>query len=164
MARSKRTSAGILLYRRHGDRLEVLLAHPGGPLFAQRDEGAWTIPKGEVEEGDDSAPDDERLLATALREMREETGIEARGPFVALGSITQKGGKVVHAWACAGDCDPASIRSNTFEMEWPPHSGRRQRFPEVDRAEFFAVAAAAAKIKPAQRELIDRLVLALGRS
>jgi predicted NUDIX family NTP pyrophosphohydrolase len=164
MARSKRSSAGILLYRLRAGRLEVLLAHPGGPLFAQRDEGAWTIPKGEVEEGDASAPDSDRLLATALREMREETGIEAHGPFVALGSITQKGGKVVHAWACAGDCDPASIRSNTFEMEWPPHSGRRCRFPEVDRAEFFDVAAAAAKIKPAQRELIDRLARALGRA
>jgi predicted NUDIX family NTP pyrophosphohydrolase len=145
-----RTSAGLLMFRSVEGSLEVLLVHPGGPFFQNKDDGAWTIPKGE--------PDgDEELLLTARREFREETGLAAAGPLVPLGSIQQKGGKIVHAWAFAGDCDPRTIQSNSFTLEWPPKSGRQQQFPEIDRAEFFTLRAARRKIRPEQIPLLDRL-------
>ena len=150
-----RTSAGLLMYRWKHSRLEVFLAHPGGPFFRTKDEGHWTIPKGEVGEG-------ESLLETAKREFQEEVGIDPRGAFVPLGSIQQKGGKTVHAWAFEGDCDESHpFRSNTFRMEWPPGSGTFVDFPEVDRAEFFPLDAARKKIKPTQWPLLDRLEAAL---
>ncbi|HUY89797.1 MAG TPA: NUDIX domain-containing protein [Pirellulales bacterium] len=143
-------SAGILIYRIRDDNLEVLLVHPGGPLFRNKDEGAWSIPKGETDGEED-------LLAVARRELAEETGLQPAGPFIALSPIKQKGGKIVHAWACAGDCDPAQIKSNTFSIEWPPKSGRQQEFPEIDRAEFFDLATAKEKINPAQAAFLDEL-------
>jgi predicted NUDIX family NTP pyrophosphohydrolase len=153
------TSAGLLLYRRRGAALEVLLVHPGGPFWRGRDAGAWTIPKGEPGPGED-------LLAAAQREFREETGLAPDGPFVPLGSVRQRGGKVVHAWGVEGDCDPERIVSNTFRMEWPPRSGREQEFPEIDRAAFFSLQEAATRINPAQaaflRELERRLRGATG--
>ena len=146
-----RVSAGILLFRRLGGRLEVLLAHPGGPYFARKDAGHWTIPKGE--------PDGEQdLLVVARREFEEETGIAPpSGPVIDLGSIVQKGGKVVHAWAIEGDLDPAEAISNTFDLEWPPGSGTRRAFPEIDRVAWFALDEARARVKAAQIPLIDRL-------
>ncbi len=143
-------SAGVLLHRRRGGALEVLLVHPGGPYWAGKDLGAWTIPKGEL-------AGDEDPLAAARRELAEETGLAPDGPFLPLTPVRQRSGKLVHAFACAGDCDPAALRSDTFEMEWPPRSGRRARFPEVDRAEFFAPDVARTKINPAQVALIDEL-------
>lgn len=143
-------SAGLLLFRRRAPDLEVFLAHPGGPFWRDRDAGAWTIPKGLVEEGED-------LLAAARREFEEETGITPVPPFLPLGSIRQKAGKVVHAWAWEGDADPAAIVSNVMRTEWPRGSGRWLQFPEVDRCAWFRTAAAGARINPAQRELIDRL-------
>lgn len=145
-----RTSAGLLMYRFEGGQLQVLLAHPGGPLFQHKDDGDWSIPKGEIEPG-------EGLLEAAIREFKEETGVTPAGPFLALTPITQKGGKVVHAWAFAGTCDPARIVSNTFAMEWPPRSGRWVEFPEIDRADFFDVAAAKGKVKASQVPLIEEL-------
>lgn len=144
------------MYRKDGGSLRVLLAHPGGPLFRKKDEGAWTIPKGEIEPGED-------LLDAARREFSEETGIVATPPFIALMPVTQKGGKIVHAWAFEGQCDPRAIASNTFTIEWPPHSGRQQEFPEIDRAEFFDTAAARRKIKAAQAAFIDQLEETLRR-
>jgi predicted NUDIX family NTP pyrophosphohydrolase len=151
-----RIAAGLVLYRRDGDALEVLLAHPGGPLFARRDEGYWSIPKGE--------PDaDEPLDAVARREFEEETGYPPpAGPLLDLGSITQKGGKVVHAWAAEGDLDPSTAQSNTFEMEWPPRSGEVRAFPEIDRVAWFDPPEARARIKYAQIPLLERLEAALG--
>jgi len=147
-------SAGILLHR-HLAGIEVLLVHPGGPLWTKKDEGAWSIPKGEVEPGQDP-------LAAAEREFTEETGHQVPpGPRVDLGEVVQAGGKRITAWAVAGDLDPDDIVSNEFEMEWPPHSGVRRSFPEVDRAGWFSLAAARIKINPAQAELLDRLVHAL---
>jgi predicted NUDIX family NTP pyrophosphohydrolase len=153
-----RVSAGILLYRRSEGGLQVLLAHPGGPLFANRDDGHWTIPKGE--------PDpDEPLLEAARREFVEEIGQPLpEGLLIELGSITQKGGKVVHAWALEGDLDPETARSATFELEWPPKSGRLQAFPEIDRVAWFEPDEARRRIKEAQIPLIDRLEEALGMS
>jgi predicted NUDIX family NTP pyrophosphohydrolase len=149
-----RISAGILLYRRSGPGapgLEVLLAHPGGPYFAKRDAGAWSIPKGEPGPG-------EPLLTVACREFEEETGHPVPpGPTVELGSIVQKGGKVVHAWAVEGDLDPAAAQSNTFEMEWPPRSGRRITVPEIDRVEWFDPAEARRRVKETQIPLLERL-------
>jgi predicted NUDIX family NTP pyrophosphohydrolase len=145
-------SAGLLMCRLCDGRLELLLAHPGGPFFARKDEGAWTIPKGLVDPGEDP-------LAAARRELAEETGIvapEDDAAFVSLGHIVQKAGKRVHAWAFLGDCDPAALTSNTFEIEWPPRSGRRASFPEIDRIAFFAMDDAARKVMPAQLPLLRR--------
>ena len=139
------------MYRVRKGEIEVFLAHPGGPFFKRKDAGHWTIPKGEVDESED-------LLETARREFQEEVGIEPGGEFLPLGSIRQKGGKIVHAWAFEGNCDEAhSFRSNTFKMEWPPGSGTFVDFPEVDRAEFFPLEEARKKIKETQRPLLDRL-------
>lgn len=140
------------MYRRR-DGLEVLLAHPGGPFFARRDEGAWTIPKGLVEAG-------EGALAAAVREFREEIGLDpGTGPFHPLGEVVQRGGKRVAAWAFEGDCpEPFTLTSNTFELEWPPRSGRRQRYPEIDRAAFFGADEARRRLIAAQGPFIDRLL------
>ena len=148
-------SAGLLLYRQRPTGLEVLLAHPGGPFFRNKDDGAWTIPKGAPAPG-------EELMAAAIREFGEEVGLPVAPPFLPLGEVKQKGGKVVAAFACAGDAPPDfTPASNTFELEWPPRSGRRQQFPEVDRAEFFPLAVARQKINAAQIPLLDRLEAAL---
>jgi predicted NUDIX family NTP pyrophosphohydrolase len=147
-----KTSAGILLYTRSRDNtLRVFLIHPGGPFFAKKDEGAWSVPKGELGEGEDA-------LAAGRREFEEETGCRLEGTFVPLSPITQKNGKIVLAWAMEGDCDAEAIRSNTFALEWPPKSGRVQDFPEVDRAGWFTVDEAKKKINPAQAALVDELV------
>ena len=151
-----RRSAGILLYRRRGDALELLLVHPGGPLWARRDAGAWSIPKGEYGDGEDRE-------AVALRELEEETGHRLDGAeLVALGEVRQRGGKLVAAWAAPGDLDPAAITSNTFTLEWPPRSGALREFPEVDRAGWFDPATARKKLLAAQVPLVDRLLTALG--
>jgi predicted NUDIX family NTP pyrophosphohydrolase len=145
-------SAGILLFRPAGDGFEVLLVHPGGPFWAKKDAGAWSIPKGEVEDG-------EEPLACALRELEEEMGTPfspAPEELIELGSVRQKGGKVVHCWAAPGDFDPAGLHSNTFTMEWPPRSGVEREFPEVDRAEWFGLERAGEKINPAQAEFLAR--------
>ena len=146
----KKPSAGLLMFRRAPGALEVLLAHPGGPFWARKDLGAWTIPKGEVGEGEDP-------LAAAQREFREETGFDCAPPFIDLGEIRQSGGKRVRAWAFKGDCDPAAMASNEFEMEWPPKSGILKRFPEVDRVAWFGIAEAQRRILQGQRALIDEV-------
>ena len=149
-----------MLYRRIDGPLEVLLAHPGGPFFVSKDEGHWTIPKGEIDEGErgGGAEHGASLLAVARREFAEETGHEApAGTGIPLGSIVQKGGKVVHAWAFEGDLDPASARSNTFELAWPPGSGRMTSFPEIDRVAWFDLAEATRRVKPTQIPLLERL-------
>jgi predicted NUDIX family NTP pyrophosphohydrolase len=152
---ASRVSAGILLFRHRPTGLEVLLAHPGGPLFVKKDEGHWTIPKGEVEP-------DEELMDVARREFEEETGHPSpMGTSVELGSIIQKGGKTVHGWAMEGDLDPAAAVSNTFEIVWPPRSGRRQTFAEIDRVEWFGLDEARRRVKETQIPLIDRLEAAL---
>ena len=143
-------SAGLLMFRTSNDQLEVFLVHPGGPLWAKKDKGAWTIPKGEYE------PDENPLVA-ARREFEEETGFHATGEFVDLGSIKQKSGKVVNAWAFEGDCDPAKLASNTCEIEWPPRSGRRLEIPEVDRGRWFSTNEASEYIREEQREFLQRL-------
>jgi predicted NUDIX family NTP pyrophosphohydrolase len=145
-----RVSAGLLMYRRAGGDLQVLLVHPGGPFFRNKDEGAWSIPKGEVEPGEDP-------LAAAIREFGEEIGVVPTGPFLALTPVKQKGGKLVHAWAFEGDCDPSSISCNSFTIEWPPRSGRHEAFPEVDRAGFFGPDEARRKVNAGQVPLIDEL-------
>lgn len=144
------TSAGLLLFRRGQNGLEVFLAHPGGPFWQSKDAGAWTIPKGLVDEG-------EEVLSCARREFLEETGIEPRGPFHELGTVRQKAGKLIYAWAWEGDADPAIVRSNTFKMEFPRGSGRMIEVPEVDRCEWYSLLAAREKINPAQVEFLDRL-------
>ncbi|MDO8633854.1 MAG: NUDIX domain-containing protein, partial [archaeon] len=147
----KKTSAGLLMYRLKNGELEVFLAHPGGPFYVRKDEGFWTIPKGEVNEN-------EELLAAAQREFEEETGIAPEGVFISLGSVRQKSGKIVHAWAFEGKKEPHALpKSNFFEMEWPPHSGKIEKFPEIDKAEFFGTQKAGEKILPAQAEFIERL-------
>ena len=145
-----RRSAGILLHRRRAGTLEVLLVHPGGPFWKNRDEGSWTIPKGEYGEG-------EHALDAARREFTEETGFPIEGPFHELAPVRQASGKVVRAWAVEGDCEAEAIRSNTFSMEWPPHSGRMAEFPEVDRAAWFTLEEARRRILPAQLPLLEEL-------
>lgn len=145
-----KTSAGLLMYRARAGLLEVLLVHPGGPFWSKKDVGAWFVPKGEVCPGEDE-------LAAARREFREETGLEPHGPLVPLDTIRHRSGKTVRAWAFEGDCDPTSVRSNTFTIEWPPKSGAKREFPEIDRAEFFSVEKAKEKIYPSEFELIERL-------
>jgi predicted NUDIX family NTP pyrophosphohydrolase len=148
----QKTSAGILLYRKaENGVVETLLVHMGGPFFARKDDGSWSIPKGETD-------GDEDFLATAKREFNEETGFAVpSGTFLPLGSVEQKSGKIVHAWAIEGDCDPTKLISNTFSMEWPPRSGKQQSFPEIDRGEFFTTATARQKINPAQIPFLERL-------
>jgi predicted NUDIX family NTP pyrophosphohydrolase len=148
-------SAGLLLYRVRDGALEVLLVHPGGPFWARKDRGAWSLPKGELAPGE--APED-----AARREFTEETGFPATGPLIPLGSARQRGGKVVRAWGLAGDCDPAHLRSNSFELEWPPHSGTMRRFPEVDQAAWFAIPEARKRILERQAAFLDRLERAVG--
>jgi predicted NUDIX family NTP pyrophosphohydrolase len=143
-------SAGLLLFRRKSAGLEVLLVHPGGPLWAKKDDGAWSTPKGEIEAEEDP-------LAAARREFEEELGSPISGEFIELAPIRQASGKVVHAWAIEGDFDPATLTGGTFTIEWPPRSGRQQHFPEVDRAEWFTVDEAKRKINKAQAALLDEL-------
>ena len=150
-----RLSAGIVLYRSRGRDLELFLVHPGGPFWANKDAGAWSFPKGEYSEGEDP-------LTVARREFREETGYSLEGEFIPLAPRKQRGGKVVSLWAVEGDCDADGIRSNTFEMEWPPRSGKRVGFPEVDRAGWFSPVAAKEKINPGQAPAIDELRERLG--
>ena len=160
MAKDKtgRTIAGILLWRSRDGAVEVLLAHNGGPYWAKKDHGHWTIPKGEVEPG-------EELTNVARREFAEETGHDLPdGPQIDLGQIRQKSGKVVLGWAVEGDLDPATAVSNTYEMEWPPRSGRMQAFPEIDRVEWFALDEARGRLKAAQVPFVDRLEAALGQT
>lgn len=147
---ARKNSAGILLYRRRDSTLEVFLVHPGGPFWRKKDAGAWSIPKGELDGQEDP-------LNAANREFKEETGVALEGDFVELTPVKQPGGKVVHAWAIEGDCDAASIRSNTFSLEWPPRSGKRQEFPEVDRAQWFPLAQAKEKILKGQLALLNEL-------
>jgi len=151
-----KTSAGLLLFRQRGGKLEVLLVHPGGPFWARKDDGAWSIPKGEVDPGED-------LLHGARREFAEETGFRAEGPFIPLTPLRQPGGKVIHAWAVEGDAEPARLRSNVFSLEWPPKSGRRQEFPEVDRAAWFSLAEAARRSVSGQRGFLAELASMLAR-
>lgn len=147
---AKKLSAGVLLYRVRRGEVEVFLVHPGGPYWARKDDGAWSIPKGEYDEGDDT-------FATAKREFCEETGSEVAGLFRALSPLTQPSGKVVSAWAVEGDLDAATVKSNTFSLEWPPHSGKRQEFPEVDRGEWFDMLTAQTKLQSGQRGFLDQL-------
>lgn len=143
-------SAGLLMYRVREGKLEVLLVHLGGPFWAKKDAGAWFVPKGEVEPGEDQ-------LEAAKREFKEETGFDPGDEVQPLGSVKHKSGKTVTAWAFEGDCDPAVLKSNTFTIEWPPHSGKQKEFPEIDRADFFTLEAARAKIHPAEFEFVARL-------
>ena len=147
-------SAGILMFRRRGADIELLLMHPGGPFWAKKDDGAWSIVKGEYLQGEDA-------LAVAKREFEEETGARPQGEFLPLGEVVQAGRKIVTAWALEGDFEPATLVSNRFELEWPPKSRRKASFPEVDRAQWFSPADARQKILPAQCELISRLVDAI---
>lgn len=151
----QKESAGLLLFRRQSGSIEVLLAHPGGPFWAARDDGAWTIPKGGIHR-------DEDPLRAAIREFTEETGFTPTPPYFALGAVTQRSGKIVHAWAFEGDCDPSTLVSNTTETEWPPRSGRRIEIPEIDRAQFFLLEDAKRAINVAQIELLDRLLERMG--
>ena len=147
-------SAGLLMYRRRDGSLEVFLVHPGGPFWAKKDLGSWTIPKGEYLEGEDP-------LQAARREFQEETGFTAGGSFTALGDLKQPSGKILTAWAFEGDCDPAQLKSNTFPLEWPPRSGRQAEFPEIDRGAWFPIEAAREKLLPGQRPLLDGLLRSL---
>jgi predicted NUDIX family NTP pyrophosphohydrolase len=145
-----KTSAGLLLYRRHRGTLQVLVVHPGGPLWKNKEDGAWSIPKGEY------GPEEDALSA-ARREFEEETGFRPEGPFLELEPVTLRSGKVVRVWAVEGDCDPAALRSNTFRMQWPPRSGRWAEFPEVDRAAFLSIDEARIKLNAAQVPLLEDL-------
>ncbi len=138
------------MHRRRGGILEVFLVHPGGPFWKGKDAGAWSVPKGEPYQGED-------LLAAAMREFEEETGCLPSGPFIALSRVRQAGGKVVHVWAFEGDCDPETVRSNSFTMEWPPHSGSMREFPEIDRAAWFDIGEAKKRINMRQAELLEEL-------
>lgn len=149
-------SAGLLLYRESRGAIEVLLVHPGGPFWARKDDGAWSIPKGEFD-------GDEEPLAAARREFAEETGTAIDGEFIAVAPVRLPSGKIVHAWAVRADFDPARLRSNTFSMQWPPKSGRLREFPEVDRAAWFSLEQARAKIQPGQLPLLDQLAALLRR-
>jgi predicted NUDIX family NTP pyrophosphohydrolase len=151
------TSAGLLVHRRGSGGVEVLLVHPGGPFWRSKDLGAWSIPKGETNAGED-------LLAAARRECEEELGIAIEGEALPLGMVKQAGGKIVHAWAVRADVDPASIRSNVFELEWPRGSGRKRSFPEVDRAGWFSIEEARSRMLSAQTAFLDRLLAALDRA
>ena len=151
----KKRSAGILLFRFNNAALEVLLVHPGGPYWVDKDAGAWSIPKGEYSEGEDA-------LAAAKREFAEETGVKVEGEFLPLGDVKQAGGKIVQAWALEGDLDPSLIRSNTFTLEWPPRSGSVREFPEVDSAKWFLMPVARQKLLFGQREFLARLCERLG--
>ena len=154
---SKIQSAGLLLFRQRDKNVQVLLGHPGGPFWSRKDQGAWTIPKGLI--GPSESP-----LSAAQREFAEETGYRPGGEAIPLGSAKQPGGKVVHVWAIEEDWDPADLQSNTFEMEWPPRSGRRQSFPEIDRASWFSVAEARLKILKGQAVFLDHLLETFGRA
>jgi predicted NUDIX family NTP pyrophosphohydrolase len=147
----KKQSAGILLYRAGVSGPEVFLVHPGGPFWKNKDAGAWTIPKGEFDDSEDP-------LAAAIREFKEETGYNIKGEFKPLGHIQQKAGKAVYAWAMAGDIDATTIKSNFFEMEWPPKSGKKQSFPEIDRASWFKLSDAREKINSSQAKFLDQLL------
>ena len=147
---AKKNSAGILLHRLRGSRIEVFLVHPGGPFWAKKDAGAWSIPKGEFEAGQDP-------LEAAKREFKEETGFAVEGNFIELTPVTQPGRKVVYAWAVMGDCEAESIKSNTFSLEWPPRSGKRKEFPEVDRAGWFTPEVAREKISKGQLNFLEEL-------
>ena len=150
-------SAGLFMYRWKGNSLEVFLVHPGGPFFTKKDKRVWSIPKGEIE-------DDENFLNAAMREFEEETGLKPSGDFLPLGTIKQRSGKTVYAWAFLGDyLENKPIRSNTFKIEWPPRSGKQQEFPEIDKAGFFDVKTAKEKINPAQFVFIERLQSLLDR-
>jgi len=151
----KKLSAGLLVYRKRGSSVEVLIAHMGGPFHAKKDAGHWSIPKGEYDEGTDP-------IATAKREFKEELGKEPpEGEWLELGSVTYKNGKIVSIWAVEGDLDVGAVKSNTFEIEWPPRSGKMQEFPEIDRAAWFSLSAAATKLIPAQAEFLERLAAKL---
>src|SRR3954471_24427309 len=154
---SRAQSAGLLLFRRRDGDIHILLAHPGGPFWRRKDHGAWTIPKGLVSSG-------EPPVSAAQREFVEETGDHRRGELAPLGAAMQPGGKVVHVWAVQGEWDPAELQSNVFEMEWPPRSGRRRSFPEIDRAAWFSIADARLKILKGQAVFIDRLLEAVGQA
>jgi len=143
-------SAGLLLYRKTGGALEVFLVHPGGPFWARKDEGAWSVPKGEFDEGEDA-------LDAAQREFQEETGMAAKGEFHPLKPVRQSGGKMVYAWAVQFDLDAAAVKSNTFSIEWPPRSGKTQEFPEIDRAGWFRIDEARRKILKSQLDLLEQL-------
>jgi predicted NUDIX family NTP pyrophosphohydrolase len=143
-------SAGLLMFRHTGREPELFLVHFGGPFWAKKDDGAWFVPKGEIENGEDE-------FAAAKREFTEETGFTPREPFLDLGSVRNKSGKTVRAWAFEGDADPAALKSNTFTVEWPPRSGKQAEFPEVDRGAFFALDAARVKMHPAEAPFLDRL-------
>ena len=147
---AKKNSAGILLHRLRGSGIEVFLVHPGGPFWATKDAGAWSIPKGEFEAGEDP-------LEAAKREFKEETGFAVAGNFIELTPVKQPGGKVVYAWAVMGDCEADSIKSNTFSLEWPPRSGKRKEFPEMDRAGWFTPEVAREKILKGQLVLLEEL-------
>lgn len=153
----RKTSAGLLVYRSHGGELQVLLVHPGGPFWATRDAGAWSIPKGEAESA-------EPLLDAARREFHEETGFNVTGDFQELTPVRQRSGKVIHAWAVQGDCDPAELHSNSFTLEWPARSGEMREFPEVDRAAWFSISGALRQIIPGQAGLVRELATRLGYS
>lgn len=152
---AKNQSAGVLLYRRHKGELEVFLVHPGGPYWRGKDNGAWTLPKGKISEG-------ETPFEAAKREFHEETGSEAKGHFQELTPLKQPSGKIIHVWAVEGEIDPATLKSNTIEMEWPPRSGIQREFPEIDDGRWYPVQAAYEKLLPGQRGFLDQLKRLLG--